>query len=215
MSKKLVQTKEVSTPTSQRAALLQAYRVIKELKAKLKASEEALASSQKPEPIAIIGLGGRFPGAPDPESFWQLLRDGVDATSEVPASRWDIDAYYDPNKEVLGKMYTRRGGFLSEIDGFDTNFFRISPREAVSLDPAQRLLLEVTWEAIENAGIAADQLRESNTGVYIGHAPMNGEYSLIDSTRFHFDQYTQTGSGRSLPAGRLSYFRLFGNLRQT
>ena len=138
----------------------------------------------------------------------------------------EAEKYYTALKEIKAsyrsaddlRMYIQMRDIhyaSSEIDGFDTNFFRISPREAVSLDPAQRLLLEVTWEAIENAGIAADQLRESNTGVYIGHAPMNGEYSLIDSTRFHFDQYTQTGSGRSLPAGRLSYFRLFGNLRQT
>lgn len=191
-----------STETSQRAALLQAYRVIKELKAELKATKD----SQTPEPIAIIGLGCRFPQAPDPESFWQLLQAGGDATREVPAERWDINAYYDPDPNTQGKMYTRRAAFLDEIDQFDPHFFRLSPREAVSMDPQQRLLLEVSWEAIENAGIAADKLENSNTGVYIGQARIHSEYALLDPTRIQFDHYIGTGNDSSVPAGRLSYF---------
>src|SRR4051794_28116261 len=99
------------------------------------------------EPIAVVGLGCRFPGgANSPAAYWQLLRDGVDAVSEVPADRWDIDAYFDPNPDAPGKMYTRWGGFIKGVDLFEPQFFGIAPREAVSLDPQQRLLLEVAWE---------------------------------------------------------------------
>ncbi|MCB0214746.1 MAG: polyketide synthase, partial [Anaerolineae bacterium] len=153
-------TQQSPASTSQRKALTQAYLVIQDLKAQLKAAEEG-----NREPIAIIGLGCRFPGALDPEAFWQLLRDGVDATREIPKERWDIDAYYDPAPDTPGKMNVRRGAFLDKetmpwgIEGFDADFFRISPREAMSMDPQQRLLLEVSWEAIESAGIPAHQLR--------------------------------------------------------
>lgn len=90
----------------------------------------------KNEPIAIAGIGCRFPhGADHPEAFWHLLRDGVDAITEVPKDRWDIDAYYDPNPDTPGKMYTRYGGFVPHLHEFDAQFFRISPREGMSLDP--------------------------------------------------------------------------------
>ena len=110
------------------------------------------------EPNAIVGLGCRFPGATNPESFWQLLRDGVDAIVEVPAERWDIDALYDPNPKTPGKTSTRWGGFIGEADQFDAAFFGISPGEAERMDPQQRLLLEVAWEALEDAGLAPDAL---------------------------------------------------------
>ena len=103
-------------------------------------------------PIAVIGLGCRFPGAENPEAFWELLRAGVDAISEVPESRWEAAAFYDPDPTKPGKMTTRWGGFLGRVDGFDPHFFGISPREAARMDPQQRLLLEVTWEALEDAG---------------------------------------------------------------
>jgi len=116
----------------------------------------------KTEPIAIIGMGCRFPGAKDPEAFWQLLREGRVAISEVPADRWDVDAFYDPNLESDNTMNTRWGGFLSDVDKFDPSFFRISSGEASGIDPQQRLLLEVSWEALENAGLAPDKLRNEN-----------------------------------------------------
>src|SRR6185436_16175831 len=119
------------------------------------------------EPIAIVGLGCRLPGAASPEAFWELLHSGVDAIGEVPVERWDVDAWYDPDPEAPGKMYTRHGGFLNDIDRFDASFFRIAPREAVSLDPQQRLLLEVSWEALENAGQAPARLLGSRTGLYV------------------------------------------------
>ena len=120
------------------------------------------------EPIAIIGMGCRFPGANDPEAFWKLLDGGIDAITEVPRARWDVDACYDPDPDAAGKMSTRFGGFLEHVDRFDAGFFGISPREAVSMDPQQRLLLEVTWEALEDAGHAPDRLAGTRTGVFVG-----------------------------------------------
>src|SRR5579883_1732097 len=181
----------------QRAAL-----AIKEMQAKLDRIER-----KKNEPIAIIGLGCRFPGgANDPDSFWQLLRNGVDATQEVPSSRWNIDTYYDPNPETPGKMYVRQGGFLDiAVDKFDAQFFNISPREAISMDPQQRLLLEVSWEALENAGQSPDKLAGSRTGVFIGIC--NNDYSqlLQPLGSRTIDLYTATGNVFSVAAGRLSY----------
>src|SRR5262245_58589585 len=96
------------------------------------------------EPIAIIGIGCRFPGRADSaENYWSLLSKGVDAITEVPTDRWDLEDLYDPNPDAAGKMYTRYGAFLKDIDQFDAQFFGISPREAVQMDPQQRLLLEV------------------------------------------------------------------------
>ncbi len=113
---------------------------LREMRARLAEMEQA-----RTEPIAIIGMGCRFPGKADtPEAFWKLLRDGVDAISEVPRQRWDIDAYYDPEPGVPGKMYARHGGFVEDIDRVDPQFFGISPREAASMDPQQRMLLEAS-----------------------------------------------------------------------
>ena len=122
------------------------------------AMESVRMNETETEPIAIVGMGCRFPGAKDPEAFWQLLRDGVDAITEVPSDRWDINAFYDPDPDVPGKMSTRWGGFLERVDRFDPHFFGISPREAGRMDPQQRLLLEVAWEALEDAGQAPHRL---------------------------------------------------------
>jgi acyl transferase domain-containing protein/acyl carrier protein len=158
------------------------------------------------EPIAIIGMGCRLPGADTPEAFWQLLREGVDAIREVPPERWNIDAYYDPNPDAAGKMYTRWGGFLDHIDGFDAQFFGIAPREAISMDPQQRLLLEVAWEAVENAGLAAGALHNSRTGVFAGVG--QHEYAEILATAVNasdVDAHHVTGSLLSAIAGRVSH----------
>src|SRR5258708_29569217 len=105
--------------------------------------------SRSREPLAIIGLGCRFPGGADgPESFWRLLCDGVDAICDVPTDRWDIRKFYDPDPAARGRTYTRQGGFLREsIWEFDPAFFGISPREVAVMDPQQRLLLETTWDS--------------------------------------------------------------------
>lgn len=160
----------------------------------------------KAEPIAVIGMGCRFPGAPDPEAYWQLLRNGVDAITEVPCDRWDIDAYFDPDPEVAGKMYTRQGGFLSAVDGFDPTFFGIAPREAHSLDPQQRLLLEVTWEALEAANLLPSRLYNSLTGVFIGICTSDYAKRLLGTNDpRQIDAYFGTGNALSVAAGRLSY----------
>ncbi len=135
-----------------------------ELQSKLESLEKG-----RQEPIAVIGIGCRFPGgADDPESFWRLLSDGVDAITEVPPDRWDLARYYDPDPDAPGKMNTRHGGFLTAVDRFDAHFFNISPREALSMDPQQRLLLEVSWEALEHAAQSPEKLEGSRTGVFVG-----------------------------------------------
>ncbi|MCP3102832.1 type I polyketide synthase [Myxococcus sp. K15C18031901] len=164
-------------------------------------SKLALALS---EPIAIIGMGLRFPGGSDsPESYWELLRAGREAISPIPASRWDIDAYYDPTPGTPGKMYTRHGAFIQGVEDFDPQFFGISPREASRMDPHQRLLLEVSWEALERAGIAATDLRGSSTGVFVGM--MNEDFSHLMKDATQIDLHTASGSGLSVAAGRLAY----------
>src|ERR1700674_4367434 len=120
------------------------------------------------EPIAIIGMACRLPRAPNVEAFWQLLCDGIDAITEVPPGRWDIGSYYDADVAAPGKMSTRWGGFLERVDGFDAHFFGISPREAVEMDPQQRLMLELAWEALEDTGVPPDALKGSPTGVFCG-----------------------------------------------
>ena len=156
------------------------------------------------EPIAIIGIGCRFPGAHDPEAFWRLLRDGMAAISEVPAERFNLHAFYDPNPATPGKMNTPWGGFLEQIDQFDPHFFGISPREAARMDPQQRLLLEVAWEALEDAGQAPERLVGAQTGVFIGIS--TNDYSRIqfnDPSRI--DAYAGTGNALSIAANRVSY----------
>ena len=175
---------------------------------------------EKTEPIAIIGIGCRFPGnANDPASLWHLLHDGVDAVTEIPSDRWDIDACYDPDPEAPLKSYTRNGSFIQEVDQFDAQFFGISPREAASLDPQQKLLLEVTWEALENAGLASNKLRNSRTGVYVGictddhvsNQTVNAVTKLVtqssknQETSVAVDAYTGIGSARSVAVGRISH----------
>ncbi|MEZ4869000.1 MAG: SDR family NAD(P)-dependent oxidoreductase [Caldilineaceae bacterium] len=155
------------------------------------------------EPIAVIGMACRYPGAVTPEAFWQLLVNGVDRMRPIPADRWDGDAYYDPTPGTPGKMYVREGAFLDQVDHFDAHFFGISPREAASLDPQQRLLLEVCWETLERAGQAPAQLRESQTGVFVGL--MNHDYSLLEGALAQTHTYAATGNINCFASGRLSY----------
>jgi acyl transferase domain-containing protein/acyl carrier protein len=174
------------------------------LAVELQGKIEALERAQN-EPIAIVGLSCRFPGADDAAAFWRLLHDGVDAISEVDPSRWNVDELYDPDPDAPGKIATRWGGFISNVDRFDPQFFGISPREAISMDPQQRLLLEAAWAALENTGYAPDQLNGSATGVFVGVC--NGDYyqmQLVDDLK-RADMYLATGSAHSVTAGRISY----------
>ncbi len=172
------------------------------------APESATTAGQVPEaknePIAIIGIGCRFPGANDPAAFWQLLRDGVDAIREIPADRFDHHAFYESDPATPGKMNTRWGGFLGQVDQFDPNFFGISPREASRMDPQQRLLLEVTWEALQDAGQVAERLVGTQTGVFIGIA--TNDYGQLQWNDFErIDAYAGTGNALSIAANRISY----------
>jgi myxalamid-type polyketide synthase MxaB len=158
------------------------------------------------EPVAIIGIGCRFPGANGQDEFWRLLRDGIDAITDIPSGRFEVDSVYDPLPGAPGKIINRAGGFLKHIDQFDPYFFGISPREALRLDPQQRLLLEVTWEALEDAGIKAEALAGTDTCVFIGACTSDYEdiqYHLRD--RSEIDFYVATGTARSLLSGRISY----------
>jgi thioester reductase-like protein len=159
------------------------------------------------EPIALVGIGCRLPGGVEgPEAFRALLRDGCDAITEVPASRWSLDELYDPDPDAPGKTYTRHGGFIDDVEGFDARFFGIPPREAASMDPAQRVVLEVAWSALEHAGIAPDSLRASRTGVYVGMTSTDYAHvaaKVADPSRI--DAYLSTGNAPNFAAGRLSY----------
>jgi acyl transferase domain-containing protein/acyl carrier protein len=160
------------------------------------------------EPVAVVGIGCRFPGGIDtPEEFWRQLMDGADVIAEIPPERWAVADYYDPDPQAPGKMYTKWGGFLKDIDRFDADFFGISFRESVSMDPQQRLLLEVAWESLENAGIAPHTLFGSATGVYVGIGGFDyGYLHLRDGAPEAIDAYLATGSTHSVASGRLSYF---------
>ncbi len=158
------------------------------------------------EPIAIVGMGLRLPGGVhDAESFAKLLWSGADAVTEIPANRWSLEAFYSDDPDAVGKMTTRHGAFLEHVDEFDAEFFGISPREAASMDPQQRLMLEVTWEALENAGHAPSSLDGSRTGIYVGVANNDYGRALFSNTSL-IDAYASTGNAYSVVAGRLSYF---------
>jgi myxalamid-type polyketide synthase MxaB len=182
--------------------LIRAYQALEKMQARLETLERA-----KTDPIAIIGMGCRFPGhSDDPDSFWQMLTNGTDAITEVPKNRWNIDDYYDPDPDKPGKIYTRYGGFLEDIDSFDAAFFGISPREAATLDPQQRLILEVAYQALENAGLDPKRLSNTETGVFLGIATCDYaglRYGLRDPAQI--DAYFATGSSLCMGAGRLSY----------
>ncbi|MFJ7837990.1 SDR family NAD(P)-dependent oxidoreductase [Lysinibacillus sphaericus] len=158
--------------------------------------------------IAIVGMSCRFPGGANSiDEYWNLLVNGVDGVCDVPENRWEIEKYYDEDKTVPGKMYCKKGGFLNiNIDEFDAGFFNISPKEAAALDPQQRMLLELTWEAFENANMDITKYNGSNTGVYVGMS--NNEYNLAQLYSGELSTigaYALTGSCMSTACGRVSY----------
>jgi acyl transferase domain-containing protein len=158
------------------------------------------------EPIAVIGMSCRVPGADNPDEFWRLMRDGVDAIGTVPPDRFDIDALFDPDPEAPGRIMTRCGGFIRDVDQFDCGFFSIAPREAQGMDPQQRLLLEVSWEALENAGQAPMRLETSKTGVYFGLCTSDYSYLQVRSgDPALLNAHYGSGIAHSVASGRLSY----------
>jgi acyl transferase domain-containing protein/NAD(P)-dependent dehydrogenase (short-subunit alcohol dehydrogenase family)/acyl carrier protein len=157
------------------------------------------------EPIAIVGIGCRFPGGvQSADDYWSLLHEGRNAVTEVPAHRWNIEEYYHPEVQTPAKMNGRWGGFLENVDRFDPVFFGIAPREAANMDPQQRLLLEVAWEAFWDSGYAPEQLSGSSTGLFV--AIYNSDYSrLLLGNESSIGSHTCAGVSNSMASGRISY----------
>ncbi|HSP79366.1 MAG TPA: beta-ketoacyl synthase N-terminal-like domain-containing protein, partial [Myxococcaceae bacterium] len=179
---------------------------ILKLAAHLAGRQEQVRKDSAPreeEPIAIIGLGCRVPGAAGPEAFWRLLSEGVDASAEIPPERWEVEAYHSPHSSA-GVMASRRAALLEGIGLFDASLFSISEREARSMDPQHRLLLEVAWEALESAGLAPSSLSGTQTGVFVGIS--NNDYGRLGSSGARGqDAWWGTGNAFSTAAGRVSY----------
>ncbi|NEP27767.1 polyketide synthase, partial [Moorena sp. SIO3I6] len=205
MSDKLTQKEQILTEKEKikkLSPLQRATLALKKLETKL--------NNTLHEPIAIIGMSCRFPGgACDPEKFWQLLEGGISARSEIPRERWDIEAYYNPDPDAPGKILTRYGHFVDHVDHFDPDFFRVSRREAVAIDPQYRLLLEVSWEALEKAGQVLERLDEASVGVFVGNDGHDYEQLLQQHLQQNPESplaiYAGTGSVLSSAAGRLAY----------
>ena len=180
----------------------QALLKIRELKQQLEAAQRGTGSG---EPIAIVSMACRFPRhAKTPELFWESLAKQNDEVGEIPEDRWDLEAFFDEDPEVPGKMYARKGVFLEQLDMMDPEFFGISPREATWVDPQQRLLLEVGWEALERAGWTPQRIGE-HTGIFVGW--MHNDYQNEASDSFlNLNPYIATGAAGSFLCGRLAYY---------
>ena len=164
-----------------------------------------LANGRTDEPIAIVAVACRFPGAPDPEAFWEVLSGGVNAIREIPEDRFDIDEFYDPDPATRGKIYSRYGGYLDGIDGFDPEFFGISPREAVWIDPQQRLVLETAWEGLERAGYSPAALRGSRSGIFVGVGVNEYSHLLSADSVDNIEPHFITGNALNAISGRVAF----------
>ena len=187
-------------PDDSSSAVKRAIVELRRLRARLARAERSAG-----EPIALVGMGLRFPGgAADADSYWQLLDSQRDAIVEVPADRWDREAYFHEDGDTPGRMSVRHGGFLEDVDQFDAHFFGIAPREAASMDPQHRLVLETAWEALEDAGIAPTDLAGTQSGVFVGLS--NSDYNrLVSADESRIDAYYALGTSFSVASGRLSY----------
>lgn len=156
------------------------------------------------EPVAIIGMACRFPQAPSLAAYWRLLLDHGDAITEIPPERWAAERLFHPDPTFPGKMNTKVGGFLSQVDRFEPQFFGISPREAIHMDPQQRIMLELSWEALEDAGVPPRSLCDSRTGVFVG--AMWSDYARVHAQlQSASTQHTATGQDLSILSARISY----------
>ena len=191
-------------PDPTRSPAKRALLAIKKLQAKVDALEAA-----QHEPIAVVGMSCRFPGGADtPTALWQLLQRQVDAITPVPTDRWPIDDYHHRDPDAPGKMVARCGGFLSSLYDFDAAFFRLSPREALALDPQQRLALELAWEALERVGIAPARLTPAagkSVGVFLGISSIDHWQQQLARSPEAIDAYLATGNSHSVAAGRVSF----------
>jgi len=191
----------MDTPATELSPVKRALLEIRELRARIAELESAPR-----EPIAIVGIGIRAPGGVrDVASFADLIWSGVDAITPIPPDRWSLDAWYDESQDTPGKMTTRFGGFVGDVQRFDAEFFGIAPLEAASMDPQQRLVLQLAWEALENAGHAPAALAGTRAGVYLGIA--NSDYGrALFAHPNAIDPYFSTGNSLSIASGRLAYF---------
>jgi acyl transferase domain-containing protein/acyl carrier protein len=189
------------TVHSQADLLQRALSALRDARQRIAAQEQ-----QAHEPIAIVGLGCRFPGGADAQAFWQLLAQGRDAIREVPAERWDMDARYSAQRQQAGSVYARHAGLLDDIGGFDPAFFGITPREALSMDPQQRLVLETAWRALEDAGLDPAGLSGSATGVFVGATARDYAARLQErQDEIPIDAYYVSGNSLNFISGRLAY----------
>jgi phthiocerol/phenolphthiocerol synthesis type-I polyketide synthase C len=191
--------------SDRRAIITEALHKIDELSARLEVAEKG-----DTEPIAVVGMACRLPGGVNsPDEFWRLLQDGRSGISRVPADRWDADAFYTEDYTVPGTICTTQGGFITswQPDQFDAEFFGISPREAAAMDPQQRLVLEVAWEALENAGIPPHTIHGSQTSAFIGLTTNDYPLTFMEQVGPEdIDPYMSFGNAGNFAAGRLSYF---------
>ena len=194
-----------TAPLDRRAIITEALHKIDELSARLEIAEKGDV-----EPIAVVGMGCRFPGAVNnPGQYWRFLQEGRSGIVRVPPERWDADAFFSDDRAVPGTICTREGGFLTtwKPDQFDAEFFSIAPREAAAMDPQQRLLLEVAWEALEDTGITAQTIRGTQTSIFVGLTA--NDYSLSVAGKLppqDVDAYASFGNAANFAAGRLAYF---------
>ncbi|HEV7774649.1 MAG TPA: type I polyketide synthase [Conexibacter sp.] len=193
----------MSAASSDDKLLPQLKRVLLELRDTRRQLDDL--ESREREPIAIVGMGCRFPGGADsPEALWELIAEGRDAIGECPEGRgWDLEGMFSTDPDQRGTYYTRGGAFLHDADQFDADLFSIAPREAVAMDPQQRLLLETTWEALEHAGIAPDSLRGSDAGVFVGVS--SNSYGIWPRVLESTEGFQVTGTAPSVASGRLAY----------
>lgn len=202
MSEKTTETPTARAPSTEASTAARIRDALQLARSRLEAAERVFI-----EPIAVVGMGCRFPGGADsPAALWERLCDGRDLTRELPADRWDVDALYSQDPTEKGKIYARRGGFLDSVDQFDAAFFHMSPREAESLDPQHRLVLEVAWEALQHARIAPATLASSLTGIFVGTG--QNDYArrrLTAGVLEQIDVYDGTGNLPCFAAGRLGF----------
>jgi acyl transferase domain-containing protein len=163
----------------------------------------------RPEPIAVVGMGCRFPGGCNtPEDFWRLLHEGEDAVTEIPPARWNVRDYFSADRDTPGKVYAQRAALLSQdiVEEFSADFFGIAPREVERMDPQQRMFLEVCWEGLEDAGQAVDRRQGMRAGVFVGSC--TDDYLQLSNNLADLpsiDAYSSLGTSRSIIAGRVSY----------
>ncbi|MFD7275463.1 SDR family NAD(P)-dependent oxidoreductase [Streptomyces sp. NPDC059862] len=162
-----------------------------------------LDPGHRDEDIAVIGVAGRYPGAPDVDAFWELLADGRSGITEIPADRWDWRTWFDPHKGRPQRSYSRWGGFLDGIDRFDPSFFGILPRDAAAIDPQERLFLETVWNLLDRAGRLGATTRERSTGVFVG--TMYGSYGQLAATGWAAGRLAGAHSAYWSIANRVSY----------